>query len=174
MTPVPSIVRLPTAVDGMPVLTVSEVLAKRAAGELRNQPVALGGFWSTPPIDHSCTVPPSPPPGELELYCTDGESGITELDEWNAVFSPEGRMTPARGPHLSPYVLPAISLALYEHRVVDRRRASPIPIVVVGHFDDPRAALCRPAAQDLCRDRFVIDRIVALEPSFARLPPPSP
>jgi hypothetical protein len=53
-----------------------------------------------------------------------------------------------------------------------------VPIVVVGHFNDPRAADCRPEAKELCRDRLVLDRVVHFEPEAvptpARSPSPTP
>jgi hypothetical protein len=33
----------------------------------------------------------------------------------------------------------------------------PMPVVLLGHFDDRRATYCGPANQQACRDRFVID-----------------
>jgi len=53
-------------------------------------------------------------------------------------------------------------------------RWTPVPIVVVGHFDDPKADECRPAMRTRCQDRFVIDRIVEFDPKAAPSPTPSP
>ena len=39
---------------------------------------------------------------------------------------------------------------------------SPWPVVVLGHFDDPMAAACRPEDRTICEDRFVIDRLAAI------------
>jgi hypothetical protein len=50
----------------------------------------------------------------------------------------------------------------------------PVPIVVVGHFDDPKAAECRAEARQLCLDRFVIDRVVMYDPASVPAPTPSP
>ena len=51
---------------------------------------------------------------------------------------------------------------------------TPVPIVVVGHFDDPGAADCRKSARQLCLDRFVVDRIVMYDPESVPAPTPSP
>ena len=32
----------------------------------------------------------------------------------------------------------------------------PTPVVLIGHFDDPRAAACQPKNQAECLDRFVV------------------
>ena len=36
--------------------------------------------------------------------------------------------------------------------------APPVDVVMVGHFDDRRASLCR-GVEQRCRDRFVVDRV---------------
>jgi hypothetical protein len=100
--------------------------------------------------------------GELELYCSEGEYGITELDEPIERISPDGSATAARGPWLTPYLDHTVRGVQQLFRVPARLSdaALPIAIVVVGHFHDPRAAACRPQATDLCGRRLVVDRIV--------------
>jgi hypothetical protein len=164
---------MPTSVDGLPVLTVGEALGARAAGGLRSQPVALGGYWSDGSIGHSCAAPRGQP-GELEIYCTDGEAGITERDEPIIVIDAHGNVTPAAGPHLTPWIPDAIAVPLFTLPILYGQRYPPVPIVVVGHFDDPRAAQCRPEARQLCADRLVVDRIAAFSPGSVPLPTPTP
>lgn len=169
---------LPAELDGLHVYTVSELQSARAAGNLAGGPIALRGYWSYLGIPHSCAVPDSSP-GELEIYCRDGEYGITERNEPAAVLTKDYRLVPAAGPMLTPWipnedwVTPLLSLM-----PVNGQPFPPVPIVVVGHLDDERAADCRPEQQQLCRDRFVIDRLVAFEPGAVPTPavtlPPSP
>jgi len=106
-------------------------------------------------------------PGELEINCHDGEFGITERDERIAEFIetelpghevPQSRMVPAAGPFLTPWVPDGLWPQLQDVG----RETPPVPIVVLGHLDDPRAENCRPEAVKLCRDRFVIDAVIEL------------
>jgi hypothetical protein len=166
--------RPPTNVDGLPVMSVSQVLDARAAGGLRNQSVAVGGYWSdgSRSVYVSCAAPvPWAQPGELELYCTDGLWGITELKEPVIVIDRDGYETPPSGPHLTPFIpndLPG-SEGLYSLPRINGERYLLVPIVVVGHFDDQRAAQCRPAATQLCLDRLVVDKIAYFNPAAARI-----
>jgi hypothetical protein len=170
---------LPTTVDGKPVLSVSEAIAKRDKGEVGAAPVAIRGFWSYNAIAHSCAPPPEQT-GELEIYCVDREFGITELDEPIEVIPEHGTVTVGVGPWLTPYVgQDAIgAIELFNLPVINGQRFPPVPIVVVGHFDDPRASQCRVAARELCRDRLVLDRVVAFPvdavPTPAPTAPPTP
>lgn len=160
---------LPAVVDGLQVKTVPEVLAERSTGELKDQPVALGGFWSDRNFAHSC-VPPLEPPGALELYCHDGEWGITEEREAILVLK-DNQVIPAQSPHLTPWVPEKLQQQLFALPVINGQRFPPVPILVVGHFDDPRAKECRTEAEQLCADRFVLDQIVSFD--VDSVPPPA-
>jgi hypothetical protein len=168
----------PAEVDGRHVLTVSELQAERASGLLEDGSIALAGYWSYGAGAHSCAPPRTGQPGDLELYCHDGEYGITELNEQVLVIptNPDAPPVRAEGPMLTPWlpnedwVYPLVALP-----PVNGQPFPPVPIVVLGHLDDPRAADCRPEAQELCRDRLVIDRIVDFRPEDVPTPaPPSP
>jgi hypothetical protein len=165
---------LPAGVDGLHVYTVSELQSARAAGNLAGGPIALRGYWSYLGIAHSC-APPDAPPGDLEIYCHDGEYGITERNEPAAVLTKDSRLVRATGPMLTPWipnedwVVPLVSLL-----PVNGQLFPPVPIVVVGHLDDERAADCRPKQRQLCRDRFVIDRLVAFDPGAVPTPGVTP
>jgi hypothetical protein len=161
-----------TSVDGLPVRGVGAVLALRQAGGLRDQPVVVGGYWTNRSRPHSC-VAPLAQTGLLEHYCVDGEYGITERNEPILRLDEGGRAVPAIGPSLTPHFdrdalagdLLLLGMFNYEH--------PPIPIVVRGHFDDPRASDCRPEARQLCLDRLVVDRVVLfdIEAAWAATPP---
>lgn len=159
----PTVVPTPATLDGVPLLSVGEVLAARAAGGLRGERVAVYGYWSDGSLPHSC-APPSEPTGELEVYCHDGEWGMTELSEPIVVVDNTGIVTPASGPHLTPFMPVEVAGGDELFRIAHVRMPgfAPVPITVVGHFDDPKAADCRPQARPLCLDRLVVERIAQL------------
>jgi hypothetical protein len=166
-----------TTVDGFPVMTVSDALAAHAAGRLAGSRVAIEGFWSGSHIDHSCT-PSFQPVGELELRCHDGEYGITEQDEPMFVVDfGSGLVTyTAKGPHLTPWIPNGLdgADALFGLPIINGQQYPPVPIVVVGHFDDPQAAQCNPAKRQLCLDRLVLEQIVSFEPASVATPGVTP
>jgi hypothetical protein len=149
----------PATVDGLHVYTVSELLEARAAGTVEGGPIALRGFWTERSIMHSCSAP-TKPPGELELRCHDGEWGITERDESIGELTVDFRFVPASGPHLTPFIEEALWARLGQSEVINGQRPRPVPILVIGHLDDPRAKECQPETKRVCVDRFVVDRIV--------------
>ncbi|HET7471553.1 MAG TPA: hypothetical protein VFJ71_00375 [Candidatus Limnocylindrales bacterium] len=168
--PAPSV---PDAIDGHPVLTVSEAIRQHRNGTLSDPVVIVRGFWSDASVGHSCAAPDAPT-GDLEIYCTDREYGITELDEPIEIIDPHGFVTQGIGPWLTPYLenkVPGLQ-ALFSLPRVNGQRFPPVPIVVAGHFDDPRAKDCRPKARQICLDRLVVDRILAFDPAL--VPPPEP
>lgn len=177
--PTPSLPPSPPTqpLGNLPVYSVSELLAARDAGQLGTEQVAVQGYWTNRETPHSCAAPLGPT-GALELYCVNGEFGITELDEPILTVFPNGTAIAPSGPHLTPYLdentQRDITLALFTLPPVYGQPYPPVPIVAVGHFDDPRAADCRPEALQLCRDRFVIDWLVSFEPSAVALPTPTP
>jgi hypothetical protein len=168
-TPGPS-----SSADGS-ILSVSQVLAARAAGGLKHQTVEVQGWWSNALIPHSC-VPSLDPVGELEIRCSDGEFGITEADEPIEVVDQFGYVTQAGGPHLTPYIANDLADAsgLFSLPFIHGQRFPPVPIVVIGHFDDPRASQCGEAKRQLCMDRLVVDRIVSFDVGSVATPAPSP
>lgn len=138
--------------------SVSDLLAARDSGEVGSRQVRLSGYWSSLGGGHSC-APPMAPPGELEIYCHDGEFGITEWNEPIAVLTADFRMITTQGPHLTPWLSDD-----HWRRLGGPSQDRPARITVLGHFDDPRAKECQPDAVQLCRDRFVIDEIVEFRP----------
>jgi len=148
-------------------LTVSEAIAQRDAGELDSRPITLVGYWSNPSVLHSCPAPMGQP-GELELYCSDGDYGITERSEPVMTVVSRGNeisATRTTGPFLTPWIPEAIAREIFIAPPTGQDWP-PIPIAVVGHFDDPRAARCRPEAVQICRERFVVDGLVSFAPGF--------
>lgn len=182
LPPASSVATFPTTVDGLTVQSVSQLLAARAAGQAKGGPYALRGYWTNRTTMHTCAAPSNGSPGELEIYCRDGEWGITERDEeilhvdiQQRANETSVRSTPASGPHLTPSVPSnADTQRLFELPFVNGQFWPPVAITVIGHFDDPKAADCRAEARQLCLDRFVVDRIVQFDPDSVPAPVPSP
>jgi hypothetical protein len=140
-------------------MTVAEVIRARAANELPAGHLAISGYWSIAGLVHSCAPPPART-GDLELYCQDGDFGITDAREPIRVSNREGFVLSEAADALTPYFDDDVAPAdIWRTGVVIAPDFEPVPIVVIGHFDDPRADECRPVARQLCRDRLVVDRI---------------
>jgi hypothetical protein len=172
--PLPSELRVPP-IDYPGSLSVGEFIERRDAGELASDSITVRGYWSDRSFGHSCTVPDSPP-GDLEIRCHDGEFGITEQDEPIGTLTVDYRFIPAQGPAITPFVEDSLARRLVSLPFVHGQWYPPVPVVVRGHVNDPRAAECRPIARELCRDRLVIDEIIVFEPEAVPTPgiTPSP
>jgi hypothetical protein len=172
--PTPGITPPPT-LAGLTIHTVSGLLDLRSAGRIHGERVALRGFWSDRNIGGSCVLPDSPP-GELEIQCV-AEFGITERNEpFGTVTRPGGgiRFEPTDGPALTPFVEGALADRLFSLPHINGQYYPPVPIVVVGHFDDPRAEDCRARFRQRCRDRLVLDEIVEFLPNAVPTPGVTP
>jgi hypothetical protein len=169
-------------VDGLTVMTVTEALAAHTAGVLAGGRAAVKGWWSDGSIGHSCAPPPiGETAGDLEIYCHDGEYGITEGEEPILVYNLQTgeHLYGAQGPHLTPYlndldVNDPVASVMFGLPIINGQRYPPVPVVVVGHFDDPRAADCRTSARQLCLDRLVVERVTMFDPSTVPTPGVTP
>jgi hypothetical protein len=147
-------------VEAAAVMTVGDVLKGRAAGTIKGEQVVITGFWSALAMVHSCAVPEEPM-GELEsLSCHELEFGITEQNEPILVVD-NGTFRAASGPHLSPWFPRKFDEVLFSAGSVGRTQDAPIPVKLLGHFDDPRAESCRVVAREACANRFVVDDVLA-------------
>lgn len=76
-----------------------------------------------------------------------------------SAYLPDG--TTARvGPHLHPEFPPGVRLPPGVGRSVPEPRGNPVPVVILGRYDDPRAAPCDPSPPGRCRRPFVVERVV--------------
>jgi hypothetical protein len=157
--------------NGIDALTVSAALDLRESEELGTKQVRIHGYWTDRSFGHSCTAPDMTP-GELELRCHDGEFGITELPEPILAVTREGRAVPANGPALTPWVPEVLAQRLFGLPFINGQLFPPTPIVVAGHFNDPRAQQCQPDARLMCQDRLVLDEIIAFD--LESIPSPGP
>jgi hypothetical protein len=153
--------------SGERIYTVSEFLEARDAGELAGRSVTVAGYWSEG-VPHSCPFPAGNP-GALELYCRDGDFGITEREEPIWERRADGLVRTVSGPLVTPYVEVLASRYMVTPPI-DGGLFPPVPTVVRGHINDARATDCRPRAQQLCRERFVIEEVLSFQPRL--LPQP--
>ena len=155
---------VPQAVDGLAVTTVSRALAAEAAG---NPPgdglVAIEG-WFTPIPAHSCPAP-MPSAAALENTCN-SEILLTETrQELVNLYTSGFSFGPPSPPYV--YALELAGASIYSLLPVsDRSRPDsyrPLQAVLVGHFHDPRAALCSADQRAACESAFVVDQLAWLD-----------
>lgn len=141
-------------------LTVSAALAVRAR-QADDREIAVAGFLS-PWFAIPCPAPiPNQPLNPTRLLCPDTFQYLMEQPEHlltsNGTSAAYG---PPRGPAIQP------SFALVTRPDVPRGQpegADTAPVVLLGHFDDRRAALCPADAKAACDDVFVVDQVVSVD-----------
>jgi len=167
---------VPALVDGQPVRTVSQAIADRDAGRLGSTSFQLGGYWTVRNSLASCPMPLESP-RDLEWQCLGYVAGITE--RYEAILTPVYGVQSSTtrgpdGPSLQPWIPASLTDRLVNGVIAANWELSPMPIVVVGHFDDPRAAQCHPDQQAQCREELVLERVLVFDPASAPAPTPSP
>lgn len=152
----------PTEVDGNRVLTVSQAISARDSGA--TGPIAIGGWFSMAPV-HSCPAP-FRDPHPFEFYCQVGDWALAEAPE--AIV---GVTVTSNGDSTSMAVHGRSMTKAWLQPVLELGRGQifppgttetwqPVPVVLIGHFGDPRAAACPPELRQTCFDRFVAERVV--------------
>jgi hypothetical protein len=150
----------PAEILGLPVISVSEAIARREAGPEDTELAVRGWMSNPPPI--SCPAQLEPP-GPVELVCPDAiVSWLTEREEATWEVTPDGfRGRPASGPALQPIFDVAAPRATSDGSGRSGLDPTPFRVVLVGHFDDHRSVLCQDA--DACRRNFIVDARVWVE-----------
>jgi hypothetical protein len=141
-----------TAIDGLPIRTVSEAMAMRASGQADGRILAIQGYYSSG-AGHLCN-PRTDARSDLErwLGCNSQDSALAERDEPAGATANGPFLVPA-GPHLRPH-FPG-----YTRGDPNAPPGQTTPVVFLGHFDDRRARLCSPERLVECREVFFVDRI---------------
>jgi hypothetical protein len=151
----------PADIDGIPVWSVEEMIARRDAGELGGIGVAIGGWYAESiPIQPSCALP-AEHWGPLERYCHAGQEVLADIPQAIDVTAPP------IGTSLTPF------FPRYWTSRFPTDRLIPQPVVLVGHVEDPLANDCPHLGVDVCRSFFVVDRIAWIdgESLGPRVPP---
>jgi hypothetical protein len=138
---------------GNPLLEVSDLLAVRDGGDLDAREVFVHGWLAMPPFAPSCPAPAFEQIA-LERTCPDYMTWLMQDPERLYEVRPNGASAgPPVGPALNAKLLQTSDLPAVS-------RDTPAEVIAMGHFDDHRAAFCRPEAVQACREAFVIDRIL--------------
>jgi len=149
-----SAVAFPDTVLGLDVISVSEALEilartdQEAAGP-HDVALAVRGWYAAPTGPMFCPmIPANLPP--LELRCPDGYLWLMEREQspFGAVDGVTEWRTP-EGPALHPIIRAGVPFPV----LADELDVRPVPVVVIGHFFDPRAQLWEESK------RFVVDAL---------------
>ena len=137
-------------------IRVSAALAVRDS-EIDQQEIAVEGFLSPLP-GRRCRADVQPP-NPTRLRCPEDEQWLMEDPEnlWETTDSyADGTHRPS-GAAFNP------SFALVEDPVVPMPVSddeAPVPVVLIGHFNDRRASSCDPSDREACDNTFVVDRVL--------------
>jgi hypothetical protein len=134
---------------GLTVLTVEEALAALAAdaGDLE---IAVLGWWPGDPL-LGCPAPERPPSSPAEPRCPDQFRFLTAQREAGPRLTLQFR--DGAGPPLASYP--------------EMGRVDPVPLLVLGHVADRRAAFCPDDTRGTCEAAFIVDlALVPGDPAF--------
>lgn len=148
--PAPAPTSLVESALGQP-LTVSEALA--LPGDTDREVAVTGFLWSSTMTAVPCPVSPEPP-NPTFLRCPETLTWIVERAPGGGArgVEPAG---PAFHPSFALVDAPSLASA-------PDGSAVPLPVVLVGHFDDRRAEFCSDANRAICRQTFVVDRVAVV------------
>ena len=163
----PSTADFPAEILGLPTISIARAVEIRGASPASSGPLAVRGWYAAaPPL--SC-----PYPGDvdaLERACPDFASFLMDVPQETVVVRPDGfEGRQPVGAALNPRF---IGVALPVGRSWPDVR--PLPVVLVGHWHDPRSMFCSASARAGCLEAFVVDAVAwiegeALEPQVAEL-----
>ena len=161
----PSTTDFPDQLLGLPTISVARALEIRDASPAGSEPLAVRGWYTgAPPMRCRAVIDID----ALERTCPDVAAYLMDVPQETVVVRPDGfeLRTPA-GPVLNPRF---IGVDGPQGRTWPDVR--PLPVVLVGHWHDPRSMLCSASAAARCRDAFVVDAVAwadgrALEPQVA-------
>lgn len=154
----------PTTVDGLPVQTVSQALAAEKSGAIVGDSLVAIKGWYNPMFPMGC--PAETPGPALVETCASPRLVITENKEQLVVFENGGvseNQTPS-GPYLDALEPEGsyVGSLLPSGDTMSQDTYRPLPVVIVGHFHDVRAAACG-SDEAACDAAFVVDRLAWLD-----------
>jgi hypothetical protein len=149
---------------GLPIITVADAILVRDAGVDDRELAVAGWFTPIPDAVYACPLMRGPIVGPVQLVCPDQFLWLAQDPEVLADAAAPSFKSPV-GPAIHPafdQIDRSVLPGLPNLRSCGTRASCPIAptrLVVIGHFDDRRAALCAAEAGQQCRDRFVVDRV---------------
>ena len=142
----------PAEARGMKVLTVVDAIAVQARDDASD--IALGGFYQQPFL-LSCPAPLGPVVQLFEGNCETRSTWLMANPE--SIVHASSNVIQGGGPSGPAFNVvfdgPGIEWANPLPQTGD---SVPTPVVVIGHFDDPRAVGCQPENVQWCMDVFVV------------------
>jgi hypothetical protein len=143
----PGLENAPGYILGLPVLSVSEALARIQQPEFDDTELAVGGFYV--PAFQPTSCPEQPPDvAPIRMACPDAFEWLMEAPEEVEDLASHERHPP-RGPALNPLVADEVPFDVPDGWF--DAGLEPLPVVVVGHFADRRSG----SFEEL--KRFVVD-----------------
>jgi len=171
-------VTLPAVVEGLPVLSVEAAIGAHDAGAFPDDSLLAVGGWLEATLPPGCPYDPSNPnPAALEEVCGWIDHVLARDPQALATTVTAGDASETTGRNPSgPYLVPRqgegaiINEAEFDHPGSGDGYA-PRAAIILGHFHDPRAALCPAAKRATCDGEFVADQVAWLDgtplgPSF--------
>lgn len=151
-------VAFPETLGGIHVSTMSEAIEVRTAES--GLELAVRGWYQQPPVIF-CAFISEPPAGPLSRDCSTDHQWLTA--EREDLFGTDALKTPTG---------PAIGLAVPIRLMSQLGAASskPADVVLIGHFNDRRAALCEPDRAAACSNLFVVDAVGWVDGDVRPLP----
>lgn len=162
----------PSVVDGMPVKSVREAMEIRDGGS--SETIAMAGWLRTPTAVFGCRYGSGTGRTWLEGRCVDDFRWVMSAPE---LLIPPSTIDPGfeigwgrpQGPAIQPAFDPDAIQAPLGNGEPNEGFPNPMPIIFIGHFNDPRSSGCTdkdpnpfnpgdPVAQ--CRARFVVEAVV--------------
>lgn len=149
----------PATIRGSRVLSIPEAIAVQAKADA--SVLAVAG-WYQQPYPVPCAAPIGPVVPLLDGDCSIGMTWLMRDPEvlvqvTRDASSVGGGSHAPVGPAVNP-VFDGVSTD-WADPLPENGGSRPTPVVVIGHFDDPRASGCVPADRQLCLDRFVVTTV---------------
>ena len=143
---------------GLRVRGVADTQAARAAGDARGV-VAVAGYLDYGSLSWTCVDAYL----DVDRAACDGlavlrDTPSASTDAGTTGAGPAGSPATGGGPHLHP-LFPAGARGPAPDDVPGSPRSQPIPVVMLGSFDDARIGPCDPATTR-CDERFIVERVV--------------
>ena len=162
---------LPTAADGLPVLSVIDAVAAHDAGAFGKDSLVAVGGWLELTLGQSCPMDPSNPnPAPLERVCGWMDHILAKEPQELATNIVQGSSSGTYGKEpTGPYLAPRqgegaiINQAVFDHQPAIGSQYAPRAAVIVGLFHDPRAVACPAAQRATCDGEFVADQVAWLD-----------